>query len=206
MHIHSIGNRYAVLDDVLADNSLRESAVDCYEAGLRPVLSTVNPYHDGFAFRAQGPAIKLANPESNRWQDALGQAVLDGLSQLDIQPTGVIEIDSLYWSYPAGVKLSWHDDGHDRVAAFIFYLSPRWRASWGGELDIIDADIDMFGSPVPGRGVDDIIIDSKLNATAVFPRPNRLVVVKARTFHRIRRVDQLAGDTSRMSLSGFVPA
>ena len=68
--------------------------------------------------------------------------------------------------------------------AYVFYAHRAWKLTWGGELLIEDK-----------RGVG--------SGVFVAPTPNRLVVIRGGTRHKIARVSLLAGEHFRLSLAGF---
>jgi 2OG-Fe(II) oxygenase superfamily len=90
--------------------------------------------------------------------------------------------------YPQGTSLDWHEDGDAFTGAFTLYTHLEWRPAWGGEL-LISAISDLATKPDSG--------------TFVCPRPNRLVIVRGGTPHKICRVSNLAGENIRQAISGF---
>jgi Rps23 Pro-64 3,4-dihydroxylase Tpa1-like proline 4-hydroxylase len=114
-----------------------------------------------------------------------------------------------FWQFPPGSRLSWHmDAGQGRTGEYILYLHERWEPSWGGELIILDRDllIDRTKSPLDRQAiVENFVKTSPSLHVAVYPRPNRLVMMRARTCHYINRVEPTAGD-SRRTLTGFTYA
>jgi hypothetical protein len=128
--------------------------------------------------------------------------------------------------YPAGTALAWHTDAHSYTGAFVFYAHPYWSASWGGELLICDestVDKDLGDKhvlstvmhdgkivglrrlPVPPaldhRREDEVLVGAGLGEF-VIAKPNRLVIMKAGTPHRIARVDPAAGENVRCTIGG----
>lgn len=122
------------------------------------------------------------------------------------------------WTYSAGTQMSWHNDSAStQTGAFVWYTHPRWGASWGGELLIVDecasqlvkAAIDT-GLVRPGQTESPLSTDAESDVLFAGPdpvciqaRPNRIVLLTRDTFHTVRRVDPAAGDRSRCSLAGF---
>ncbi|MGY2063204.1 2OG-Fe(II) oxygenase, partial [Nocardia gipuzkoensis] len=156
----------------------------------------------GLAFRAAGPEFSLsADPDAEVHLGELAAALRAAAARLAV-PVGDSPIASTFWAYPAGTKLGWHDDGAQRSGAFVLYLSREWRASWGGELDIIDCAVEAVPNIHDDLDLD--LLATPVHPTAIFPRPNRLVLMRSGTFHRIRRVDTAAGSVARESLTGFV--
>lgn len=122
------------------------------------------------------------------------------------------------WLYPAGSALSLHQDTHQYSGSFTFFVHSRWGAQWGGELMVYPAmnewpvaksasstdALPMFAIDEPWMSDDgEGIMDGVGIATAISPRPNRLVLIGADRPHRISRVDSVAGAHTRVSLSGF---
>lgn len=117
--------------------------------------------------------------------------------------------------YPVGTGVTWHLDGGDtgRLAALIYYAHPIWHTSWGGELLIGPASCAK-----PFRSIDSSdqspflrmshpfdtreLLDSAI-PHCVFPKPNRLVLIRSGVPHSIKRVDAAAGEAFRASISGF---
>jgi len=90
-------------------------------------------------------------------------------------------VTSRAFVYPQGTGLDWHDDGGQYTGAFSFYVHPSWQPQWGGELLIALGKGGEFSLPIP----------------------NRLVILKGNTPHKIARVSSSAGSNHRMSVSGF---
>ncbi|MES2019404.1 MAG: 2OG-Fe(II) oxygenase [Pseudomonadota bacterium] len=115
------------------------------------------------------------------------------------------------WLYPVGSALSLHQDAAKYTGSFAFFLHPRWRLHWGGELFVYPpCDPDRigksasFGHDQPWMSDDgpdeDMIADV---AIAISPSPNRLVLLGEERPHRVARVDQNAGARVRASVAGF---
>ena len=106
--------------------------------------------------------------------------------------------------YPAGTKISWHND-HGYTGAAIFYTHSSWDPNWGGELFIAKT------SPERELSCPDSIDRSNLApllnqygiGSYISPLPNRLVFTKGKTWHSINRVDKVAGDALRCSIVTF---
>jgi len=88
------------------------------------------------------------------------------------------------FAYPLQTSLEWHDDGNRYTGAYVFYAHRAWKLSWGGEL---------------------LIEDGRRAGSGVFvaPTPNRLVVLRGGTRHKIAKVSVLAGEHFRLSIAGF---
>jgi hypothetical protein len=107
--------------------------------------------------------------------------------------------------YPQQTGLSWHLDGGGYTGAFIYYAHREWNAQWAGELLVADT------SPAPGQMKRDHL-DSSVESNwileqgtgrYVMPKPNRLVVLRGSTLHKLQRVDATAGDHVRCTIGGF---
>jgi len=129
--------------------------------------------------------------------------------------------------YPAGCGLGWHEDDAQYQGAYIYYTHPEWKPNWGGELCVMAAPV----KPSAGlseniyRASEDILRMSGISSGAVgpefgwtlreraiseagigsliYPRPNRLVVVKPNYSHCVKKVEADAGDHLRCSVAGF---
>lgn len=204
MRLHSQGTRYAVYDDALDAAQINELRNSVDQRGLRPNISPINKFHDGLSFQASGPRGTIDQPANSTDGELVRSLATHCVRVLTSGDTDTHDRSwtyaSTYTAYPTGAQLSWHDDGADRTGAFIYYLSD-WSGEWGGELDVIDISTDK----IPRTGtVAQSVVAAPVNATSIFPRANRLVIIGARTFHRVRRVDTLAGGNVRQAISGFV--
>jgi SM-20-related protein len=108
-----------------------------------------------------------------------------------------------YYSYAAGDCLLTHDDtdsGYEimgataprRRIALVSYVHDEWRSDWGGEL-IIYAKRKPESSEPPDLEV----------IQCIEPRPGSLVMFTVPRFHRVCRVDQVAGEERRLSIAGW---
>lgn len=115
--------------------------------------------------------------------------------------------------YPAGAKLGWHNDGPGRAGAFIYYVHRQWSPSWGGELLLLDESAsDLWKAAKEASGSQDGLFEHQTEDRALMngsrsmfiaPKPNRLVVFVADTYHSVARVDSAAGEHARCALAGF---
>ncbi|TDZ77127.1 2OG-Fe(II) oxygenase [Mycobacteroides salmoniphilum] len=205
LRVHSEGRQYAVYDDVFDEDQLRVAQNTVTPNVLTPVLSPINRLHDGLAFKGTGPRgslrADLGDLDRNDVVQQLAAHCVRAVGEGVCNEVRTWAYSSTYMAYTAGTQLSWHDDREeDWVGVFSFYLDP-WSSQWGGELDILDCD----SSHLPVRATyDESVLHAPLNATAVFPRINRVVAMKTGTLHRVRRVDQLAGSNVRRTISGSV--
>jgi SM-20-related protein len=108
-----------------------------------------------------------------------------------------------YYSYAAGDCLPTHDDtdqGHSigerpaplRRIAVVTYFHEEWRPDWGGEL-ILYASRTKHGA-----GHTDLV-----PTHCIEPRPGSLVMFTVPRFHRVCRVDPMAGQHRRLSIAGW---
>ncbi len=106
--------------------------------------------------------------------------------------------------HPPGSGLDWHDDEGRFAGAYTYYVHPRWHASWGGELMIVE---DVLGrSLLPekrhmrnGRvetiketwdvltkdDLSQLLMDGATSTEFVFAKPNRLVFMVGGVWHRV---------------------
>ena len=108
-----------------------------------------------------------------------------------------------YYSYAVGDCLLPHDDTDQRYAmegataprrriALVSYVHDEWRSDWGGEL-IIYEKRKAHAADQPDLEV----------THCIEPRPGSLVMFTVPRFHRVCRVDQVAGNQRRLSIAGW---
>ena len=161
------------------------------------------------------PKVKEDFPNSGNWAKAeigraQGQQLLSRVQLPCIQSymesfpniTGR-HVGFNYYSYAAGDCLLTHDDTDQGYAmggvtaprrriALVSYFHDEWRSDWGGEL-IIYAKRKMYSAEQPDLQV----------THCIEPRPGSLVMFTVPRFHRVCRVDQVAGDQRRLSIAGW---
>ena len=121
------------------------------------------------------------------------------------------------WTYSPGTGLGWHSDT-GWLAGYIYYLHPVWSSNWGGELLVAAEDDDapsgaksialsaahsapaLAASGGTGDAAESVC---RTGGAFVYPRPNRLVLLRGGTLHCIKKVESAAGKSARTSLSGF---
>ena len=103
-------------------------------------------------------------------------------------------------SYGVGDCLSTHDDTDEayvamdqprpplRRLALVTYFHEEWNPDWGGELMVYDTKKDRQGKQT---------LDV---AHCIIPQPRSLALFAVPRFHRVCRIDPLAGDHRRMSI------
>ncbi len=108
-----------------------------------------------------------------------------------------------YYSYGVGDCLSTHDDTDDaytyaqgripptRRLALVTYFHEEWQPDWGGELILYKETNGL-------KGKKNLEI-----AQCIAPTPGSLVIFTVPRFHRVCRVDTLAGDHQRLSIAGW---
>ncbi|MFF9345356.1 MULTISPECIES: 2OG-Fe(II) oxygenase [unclassified Streptomyces] len=200
--VHSAGERYVVIDDLLPAADFEATAEAFTRISLKPVLSTIDPVYDGFAYRGGEERQDLARnaDDTPRWQRAVKERITAHLDLL--AAPGRAEHLSLTisaWGYPAGSRLSWHNDaGAGRIGAYVYFTHRAWDSDWGGGLAVFDEE----SRPDAADGA--ALVDSAGHPTLILPRPNRLVVFRAHTMHAVQRVDTTAGDRLRRTWTGFI--
>lgn len=105
-----------------------------------------------------------------------------------------------YYSYGVGDSLSTHDDTDEayvsshhprpplRRLAMVAYFHDEWQPDWGGELIIYDEKKDQQAK------------QTLEIAGCVAPKPRSLAMFTVPRFHRVCRIDPLAGDHRRLSI------
>lgn len=212
MHCVHQGERFVVIDNFLSEEALARLREYAIITQHRDVDSVVDARIDGAALRSRGGVFGFADHVPDEGAGVAVGAIKDAvIAHPEIYGTAGSDWKALsfaLWQYPAGTRLGWHNDaGNGRTGEFILYLHETWRPSWGGELILLDEFIplDAEGLPESERfaAIEEIVADSHGTLTAIHPRPNRLVMVRAGTCHYINRVDGAAGSAMRRSLTGF---
>ncbi|NXY98506.1 2OG-Fe(II) oxygenase [Streptomyces sp. BR123] len=202
--VHSRGSRFVVIDDLLPDADFARTAADFAAVRLKPVLSTIDPVYDGFAYRGGEDKQPLADPhpasDTPPWQRAVKEQITAHLDVLGAGPgTDGLALTRSAWGYPAGSRLSWHNDaGAGRIGAYVYFAHDHWDASWGGGLAVVDEE--SRADACDGAA----LVAGPSHPALILPRPNRLVVFRARTMHAVQRVDTTAGDRLRRTWTGFI--
>lgn len=101
------------------------------------------------------------------------------------ETTDWVAVTTSIYAYSAGTRAMWHDDGRYYSGAFIYYTHCEWEQNWGGDL--------LVTAPGSSEGI----------GIAVFPRPNRLVLVQSGAPHAVSRISSDARDRIRRSMTGF---
>lgn len=219
MKLVTEGVRFRVIDDFLSEDDLKSMSdlVSSLEFECRP--SVVDYEGDGEAHRSRGAILwhdDVVEGSANGTADSIPDAYREVFSELAKYPEilGRAGVDwsvvgLTFWQYAAGNRLGWHNDtGTERCGEFILFLHDEWRASWGGELLLLDRDPDSLGEVPEGlspvEAVEARVSQAEDCLVAIVPKPNRLVIVQEGTIHCIHRVDRTAGEKIRQTMTGFV--
>ncbi|WP_327586777.1 2OG-Fe(II) oxygenase [Nonomuraea sp. NBC_00507] len=194
----ALGRRFVVIDNALHQDAFDAWAKEERSVKHRPSFSSIDPVFDGVAFHADSSFASAKVGDDHG--EAVKSAIRKGLEALDLKLADCEHFR--FWRYGRGSGLGWHDDGRGRGAAFTLYLSSEWRATWGGELELFDCSVDEV--PCVELDIPKDLMNAPMPATSIAPRPNRLVVMVAGTFHRVRKVEASAGDNLRRSITGFL--
>lgn len=161
------------------------------------------------------PKVQANFPNAGNWAKAAigqahGQRLLERLSMRCIEDyiesfpnISSRHLSFSYYSYAAGDCLLTHDDTDEGYAlggshaplrrlALVSYFHDEWQSDWGGEL-IIYAQ-----RKIPGTDRPELTITH-----CIAPRPGSLVIFTVPRFHRVCRVDPVAGDKRRLSIAGW---
>lgn len=108
-----------------------------------------------------------------------------------------------FYSYGVGDCLSTHDDTDEAYAANRYpppplrrlalatYFHQEWKPDWGGELILYKNKKDADGN---------MTLEV---SQCVAPNPGSVAIFAVPRFHRVCRVDQLAGEHKRLSIAGW---
>jgi hypothetical protein len=103
--------------------------------------------------------------------------------------------------YPKETGLGWHNDAVVFSGAFVYYAHTEWESHWGGELFL--GRLPSGGAAPPDLRALHVGLAELGAGEYVAPKPNRLVVLRAGTPHRINTVHASAGSHIRTSIAGF---
>ncbi|KUN75298.1 hypothetical protein AQJ66_36150 [Streptomyces bungoensis] len=200
--VHSRGDRFVVIDDLLPQADFEDTATAFEHIRLKPVLSTIDPVYDGFAYRGGEERQHLGahGDDAPRWQRAVDEQITAHLDLLGAPGRAErLSLTLSAWGYPAGSRLSWHNDaGAGRIGAYVYFTHRTWDTDWGGGLALIDEA--SRADAADGAA----LLHTATHPVLVLPRPNRLVVFRAHTMHAVQRVDATAGDRLRRTFTGFI--
>ncbi|MGB5623886.1 MAG: hypothetical protein WBN65_15445 [Gammaproteobacteria bacterium] len=122
--------------------------------------------------------------------------------------------------HPQGSSLDWHNDAGRFAGAYAFYCHPRWHASWGGELMLIEDEIPdellpekeiMEEGEIRRRrnwnvihkdDLSELLMARTTSTEFIFPVPNRIVIMRRGLWHKIGLVKDQA-PMARCSVAGF---
>lgn len=224
MRITSASSAFCVIDDLLptaAQTAVWEAFHTEPMVHVRRHALNVYGLCDGDPYRGQTTSsgnvrerAGMSSYPSGRAIDRVVEAIRDALPE--VTPWSGREgndwdfFSATPYIYPAGTGLSWHEDTvrqeagltDRRTASFILYVHPEWRPNWGGELLVCDSGAAATGADSDPRRRRQDLVDAGIG-TYVFPRPNRLVVLRSGLQHTIKKVDASAGDNFRASIAGF---
>lgn len=207
------GKRFVVIDDFLTGADFAAARAMLDRATFAKVDSVISPGKDGVAFRSRGV----------QFTDRLGGPGTSGRPKLYEEVARRVHAERgifgqwgrdwnrmgfAFWRYPAGSRLGWHNDaGSGRRGEFVLFLHDQWRASWGGELLLLDEHPESLAGDT-GRGdlltqMEALLDSCPISPVAVIPKPNRLVLMRTGTIHQIHRVDRTVGESLRCTLTGF---
>lgn len=210
MKPHFETETFAVFDDFLSEESIAAVRKSLEEEGFSYLKSTWKPKNSQLLIEGDplvGPTVfhhhstvsegLLCYP-SGKPADAVIEALLgveDALSPwVGAKGSDWDYLTCTPYMYPAASGLSWHDDARDRSGSYILYLHDEWKSTWGAEL-LVAADRRASTRRYQGINTD---LGHYVSAS-----PNRLVVIKAGTPHKVNQVSPRAGENVRMSFTGF---
>jgi 2OG-Fe(II) oxygenase superfamily len=185
-------------------------------------LAEEMPWASGETIYTRG---KQLHPQDPRKAYPTGQAIdllLKGILATEFYRTVVPDtyVTARSYLHPPGSGLDWHDDGGRFAGAYTFYMHPRWHASWGGELMIVEDPLSRV--PLPDRrhmqdgkvvtvseswnvltkdDLSQMLLDGATSTEFVFAKPNRLVFLTRGVWHKINPVRR--APFARAAVAGF---
>ena len=214
-----------VVDDFLSDDAwdkvLNQIQLDHWELGHPDDrfwhMTDGRHYKSEKRFLSETPL----NDNYDLWFNAM-KAFADECEAAQPYVRNYSDIACRAMAYPRGSKNPWHHDFG--ATTYTYYIHKEWKAQWDGSLLIIPqgaAKIKQNMRVMPGTVRNDSyrhdflpmelfeqkdkynqILEYGLG-DFVLPKPNRLILINAKTVHGINRVDPDAGENMRLSLTGF---
>jgi hypothetical protein len=224
-------DRYVVIDDFLAADQfelLQEFVARAdYARNPRWIkpwdLSGEMPWQTGETVYTRGKAMHRDDPRraypTGMAIDLLFRAILDSDFYRERMPNTYVT--GRTYLHPQGSGLDWHDDGGRFDGAYSYYVHPRWHASWGGELMIVEDDIGR--SPLPHKqhmqdgkvetvteqwnvihkdDLSAVLMERATQTEFLFPKPNRIVFLTRGVWHKVNPVKSNA-PFARCAVAGF---
>lgn len=211
-------SQLAILDEVFEENKFKEiwdlfTSLDFFNRHIKQYYK-VWRVNDGDVLAGQ--ELLASNFPTKTPYDYLNSVVNTLAKEHLIDIVGEYKkdwFDIAYtpYIYPAGTKISWHDD-YGYTGAAILYTHQTWSPNWGGELFVAkttshDESKKMIENSKSCDRLNKDYINPILNQFGmglyVSPLPNRIVVTSGSVYHSINRVDQAAGDNLRCSIVAF---
>jgi hypothetical protein len=224
-------DRYVILDDVLPQDQFslifEYAARNDYARNPKWIkpwdLADEMPWQTGETVYTRGKPLHADDPRraypTGTAIDLLFRKILDSKFYRDRVPDTYVTART--YLHPPGSGLDWHDDGGRFAGAYSYYVHPRWHASWGGELLIIEDDLGRGRLPekrhmregrietvretwdvITKDDLSQVLMDGATATEFVFPKPNRLVFLAGGSWHRINVVKSNA-PFARTAVAGF---
>lgn len=178
---------------------------DAMQRSSWQTLHDMPQVHAAFPHCGNWRKASLAFPEVGRLLERLAFPCIEHYMESFPGITGR-SLSFSYYSYGSGDCLLTHDDtaqagsssldaprvGRRRLA-LVGYVHEEWQADWGGELIIYKAEC-QAGSDRPKLRI----------SHCIAPDPGSLVLFTVPRFHRVCRVDPVAGEHARLSIAGWL--
>ncbi len=181
------------------------------------------PWQTGETVYTRGKALHAQDPRkaypTGMAVDLLIRKILDSKFYREKVPDTYVTART--YLHPPGSGLDWHDDEGRFAGAYTYYVHPRWHASWGGELMIIEDVLRRALLPEKrhmrnGRvetvnetwdvltkdDLSSLLMDGTTSTEFVFAKPNRLVFMVGGVWHRVNVVKRNA-PFARAAIAGF---
>lgn len=165
-------------------------------------LAEMPPVARAFSNCGNWLKAEIGQPEGQRFMEKIGLSCIADYIESFPNILGR-HINFNYYAYGVGDCLSTHDDTDDaytsaqgkrpptRRLALATYFHEEWQADWGGELILYNQKKDKHGNRVLEV------------SQCISPNPGSVAIFAVPRFHRVCRVDALAGEHKRLSIAGW---
>lgn len=231
MHVVKQTAQYTIIDDFLepADFELMLEYVARNDYARNPRwikpwdLADEMPWQTGETVHTRGKRLHPDDPRraypTGSAVDRLIERILESAFYREAVPGTYVTART--YLHPQGSGLDWHDDGGRFAGAYTYYAHPRWHASWGGELLIVEDPIGR--EPLPERrhmekgrvetvrgswnvlhkeDLSEMLMARATSTEFVFARPNRIVFLRRGLWHKVATVKHHA-PFARCAVAGF---
>jgi hypothetical protein len=157
-------------------------------------------------------AFRWARRPVGHGMDRIAEKFIEAIRQSQLyghEGDDWVDVGFRVYLHARGSRLSFHSDWPEYVGAGVYYVHPRWSASWGGELFFPEMPpLEEWGplpldGPISKPGMDECL--NRLGTGRyVAPKPNRMVLIRGGAWHSTNSIDPSAGNNLRCSIAAFV--